>query len=81
MLHIENTFIRRMNAMAKEAVARTYAEILRRRYPGTQWIVRPVERSQNVGDATGVGQVIRRLSMPVSTSEDRQFAVGGRTAR
>jgi hypothetical protein len=56
--------VRRMNAIAKDAVARTYAEILRRRHPGTQWIVRPVERAQDVGSAAGSGQVVRRLAMP-----------------
>jgi len=56
--------VRRMNAAAKDAVARTYAEILRRRHPGTEWLVRPVERTQDVGSAAGSRQVIRRLSVP-----------------
>lgn len=65
---------RRMNAVAKEAVARTYAEILRRRHPGTQWIVRPVERAQDLGGDAGAGQVVRRLSVP----EDSDALVHGR---
>lgn len=66
--------VRRMNAVAKEAVARTYAEILRRRHPGTEWIVRPVERAHGLGGDAGAGQVIRRLSMP----EDADALVHGR---
>jgi|HubBroStandDraft_4_1064222.scaffolds.fasta_scaffold70243_2 hypothetical protein len=39
--------VRRMNAAAREAVARTYAEILCCRHPGTQWIVRPVDQDMH----------------------------------
>ena len=66
--------VRRMNAAARESVARTYAEILRRRHPGTQWIVRPVKRDDGLEGDTSTGQVLRRLAVP----EDADALMHGR---